>query len=613
MAGAYSSAFSSAYDVGAGGVVIATLFDDEEEDVMQIIRKNGATSNTFRVMLRNSSTGQGLTGLDHTSTGLIISTIADNEASATAYTVAGSTIETITTLGTFATPTATKCRFKAVDATNHPGMYEIQLADARFAVSSAKVLRVTISGATNLLTKDVVIQLTTADLADTANISADAKAINSVSTSSVTTINATIGLPASAATNLNTIFNTDYATVYDATNKAFLSKLGNFAMGGSSLNLTLNNLAVGGTVTFTGAVTATNASNDIRGITVSALANNVLTAAAAAADFGAEIQALITGGAYALNTNASGYIRVVDGTGTGELDTSSGLVRLSATGVDDIWDEAFVGHQTAGTTGLVINEVDAIYQNAYDGITARILANVTHANGTLYSTAVTTPLSNLITTVGVAGAGLTAADDAVISAIAALNNLSAAQVWAAGTRTLTALGFTLAASDLAADIITAAKVAADVWTEGRTAINGGDYALSTDANGRVRIVDGTAAGELDTNAGKVLLAATQAFDNTGTWTGNLTGNVGGNIVGNILGTIAELTTTTRSLPGQVSPSATPTAVEALMQLFQLATNPTDQTGSAQRIYNRAGNVVHQKRTAADDGSTASLGALVAGP
>lgn len=131
---------------------------------MLIQRKLGSTSNAIRVTLRSSSTGQGLTGLTHSSSGLIISTIADNEETATAYTSGGSTVETITTLGTFATPTSGKCRFKEVDATNHPGLYEIQVADARFAVSSAKVLRVTISGVANLLSRDVVIQLTTFDL-----------------------------------------------------------------------------------------------------------------------------------------------------------------------------------------------------------------------------------------------------------------------------------------------------------------------------------------------------------------------------------------------------------------------------------------------------------------
>ena len=88
--------------------------------------KNGQGSIIIRAKLLDSSstTGAGLTGLLFSSTGLIISTIADNEATATAYTAAGSTTETITTLGTYAAPTATKCRFKEVDATNHKGLYE---------------------------------------------------------------------------------------------------------------------------------------------------------------------------------------------------------------------------------------------------------------------------------------------------------------------------------------------------------------------------------------------------------------------------------------------------------------------------------------------------------
>jgi hypothetical protein len=122
---------------------------------------NGQTSVVIRVKLLNSSltTGAGLTGLLYSSTGLVVSTIADNEATATAYTVAGSTIETIATLGTFAAPTATKCRFKEVDSTNHPGLCEIQIADARFAVSGAKSIVITLSGATNLAQRDVVIPL----------------------------------------------------------------------------------------------------------------------------------------------------------------------------------------------------------------------------------------------------------------------------------------------------------------------------------------------------------------------------------------------------------------------------------------------------------------------
>ena len=126
---------------------------------MQITRKHSSTSNIIRCKLRSSTTGQGLTGLTSASSGLIISTICDNEATATTYTVAGSTIETITTLATYAAPTATKCRFMEVDATNHKGLYEFQFADARFSVANAKVLRIDITGATGLMDKEIVIQL----------------------------------------------------------------------------------------------------------------------------------------------------------------------------------------------------------------------------------------------------------------------------------------------------------------------------------------------------------------------------------------------------------------------------------------------------------------------
>lgn len=127
---------------------------------MADFRALGATSNLVRFTLKHATTGEGLTGLSSASSGLIISTIADNEATATAYTVAGGTIESITTLGTYAAPTATKCRFKEVDATNHKGLYELHFADARFAVTNAKKLIVSVSGAASLLSADYEIDHT---------------------------------------------------------------------------------------------------------------------------------------------------------------------------------------------------------------------------------------------------------------------------------------------------------------------------------------------------------------------------------------------------------------------------------------------------------------------
>lgn len=128
---------------------------------MLIGYRRGQGSIILRVKILNSSvsTGAGLTGLSSTSSGLIISTIADTESTATAYTAAASNIETITTNGTFSAPTAGKCRFKEVDSTNHKGVYEIQIADARFNVSNAKSLLVSVSGATNAAETDVVIPL----------------------------------------------------------------------------------------------------------------------------------------------------------------------------------------------------------------------------------------------------------------------------------------------------------------------------------------------------------------------------------------------------------------------------------------------------------------------
>src|ERR1700733_8805485 len=119
----------------------------------------GQTSVVFRVKLRTPPTGNGLTGLSSSSSGLIISTIADVEATPTVYTVAATHVQTIATLGTFAAPSASCCRFQKLDDTNHPGVCEVQFDNSRFAVSSAKSLLVTLSGVSGMLDCDVTIPL----------------------------------------------------------------------------------------------------------------------------------------------------------------------------------------------------------------------------------------------------------------------------------------------------------------------------------------------------------------------------------------------------------------------------------------------------------------------
>ena len=124
----------------------------------------GQTSIILRVKIPSSiaTDNSGVSGLTNTTTGLNISTIADNEATATIYTSAASHIQTIATLGTYSAPSASNCRFGEVDATNHKGVYELQIANARFNVSSSKSLLITIAAitASNVAQVDVLIPLT---------------------------------------------------------------------------------------------------------------------------------------------------------------------------------------------------------------------------------------------------------------------------------------------------------------------------------------------------------------------------------------------------------------------------------------------------------------------
>lgn len=131
--------------------------------------KQSATGVIVRMKLNNSSatspTNAGLTGLTNTSAGLIIATACDVEATSTTYTQSGATIGTITTLGTYAAPSAGQCNFRQFDSTNFPGWYEFQFLNARFAVANAKFLFICVPavGGLNLAQQDLAIPLTDID------------------------------------------------------------------------------------------------------------------------------------------------------------------------------------------------------------------------------------------------------------------------------------------------------------------------------------------------------------------------------------------------------------------------------------------------------------------
>jgi hypothetical protein len=128
-----------------------------------MLRKNGATGSCERILIVSSTTGLPQTGLTYASAGLKISTVADVETGGTAY--SGANITAIATIGTYAAPAAGKCGFGEVDSVNHPGLYEIQLANARYSVANADQLDLCVQ-ATGCLAVHEQIQLTGFDPTD---------------------------------------------------------------------------------------------------------------------------------------------------------------------------------------------------------------------------------------------------------------------------------------------------------------------------------------------------------------------------------------------------------------------------------------------------------------
>lgn len=186
---------------------------------MKLARKPGATSEIWQIFIEDSSstTGAPLTGLTSGSSGLTCYFHRDNDTTPTAISL------TTMTLGTF-----TSGGFAEIDSTNMPGWYQFCPTNASIT-TGAKSCGFHLKGATNMAPLPIEVDL---------GAQVDVTQWNSSTT---------------PVSNINTIFNTDYASIYDTTNKAFTSKLGNFAMGGSSLALTTG--AISSTsVTFSGAV-----------------------------------------------------------------------------------------------------------------------------------------------------------------------------------------------------------------------------------------------------------------------------------------------------------------------------------------------------------------------
>lgn len=141
---------------------------------------------------------------------------------------------------------------------------------------------------------------------------------------------------------------------------------------------------------------------------------------------------------------------------------ATGDIPSAATIADAVWDEAATGHTDAGKAGEQLwTDLDAVLvdtgttlQGELDGIQADTEDIQSRLPAALVSGRID------------ASVGAMAAD--VLTAAATASSFGteiATAVWASATRTLSALGFTLGASDLAADTIGASELAADAITE----------------------------------------------------------------------------------------------------------------------------------------------------
>lgn len=193
-------------------------------------------------------------------------------------------------------------------------------------------------------------------------------------------------------------------------------------------------------------------------------------------------------------------------------------------------------------------------------------------------------------------------------------------VWASSARTLTGLGFSLAAGDIAANAFTDAKFAtgafAKVWSEstrtlsatGLAAITAWTVNITGTLSGNV---GGIAGVTFPTNfsllaidaAGRITVGA---FLSTLDLTATMKASVNTEVVDCLnVDTYAE--------PGQEAPPATTTLVKKIGYTYKSLRNKKTQTATERKLYADDGTTVDQKATDSDDGTTFTKGELGTGP
>lgn len=353
---------------------------------------------------------------------------------------------------------------------------------------------------------------------------------------------------------------------------------------------------------------------------VGAMAANVITAAATAADYVTEVQS-------GLSTLTAAGVRSAVGLASANLDTQLDAIPTAGENADAVWDEALSGHLSAGSAGNALNAAGSAgdpwstsLPGAYGaGSAGKIIGD------------------NLNATVGsrATQASVDAVDNFIDTEIADIQSRLPASL--VGGRMDASVGV------IANDAITAAATAADFVTEVQSG-------LSTLNAAGIRSAVGLASANLDTQldalptagenadavwdenlsghlvagtAGAALNAAAASSD---PWPTVLPGAYGAGTAGNILGNYLNAAVGSRATPADVLaqvnaaldaagtelatvPTTTGSMRQKLSFLFQYFRNKKTQTSSTETLFKEDDSISLGTATLSDDGTTATKGEM----
>lgn len=329
---------------------------------MKEIIERGAASQIVHVFIPDSasSTGAGKTGLTFNSAGLKIVVMRPGEASPTKYLQSAGNIEDITTIGTYAAPTANKCRFREIDATDLPGWYETHFADALFDTSNnRRSLGGMISGAAGVAPTPFQIQLSDPAKGVGSPSNVDATVSSRASQASVDTIDDYIDTEMAAAL---AAVDTEITTI--------LSRLPAALVGGrmdASVGAMVADVITAAAIA---SAAITSAKFAAGAIDAAAVAPNAIDADALATDAVTEIQSGLS------TLNAAG-VRTAVGLASANLDTQLAPLAVVPYKTGTVDDAAATPGQFVGAAGLSAS--DDIYNGCLIVPTSGALQGVPRA------------------------------------------------------------------------------------------------------------------------------------------------------------------------------------------------------------------------------------------